>query len=468
MLFREAIEKLIDTYNSIDFRIATIKHDAIWQSCYTIIRFSKQTVDKLKDHHTKLHDEIGIVITPEYNQILHAFPMSELQNIIKSWTNKRIVIPNNEEIHLLNSDEFNQQANNPTSPYDDKLFNEWNCFLMSNNAKFSSLELRLRNFNDEVRRLPFEDFREHLCNLFEVSRGYIGNEGTNTIIAPIFLKIEKISFKDNSITIHCKGDNRNVNFTIAIFNAKKYSDEPGTLKKTFTIDLKGSMKDYTTEYPISKTLPIEISPDDHYKVTARHNDILIDSKNSTVKYAIEKFSNPLLDVFNQFISPEKLREIIFQYTSKSGKEKLQDAFERAIAWLLSFMNLKSIWLGPDYETIGVEPNSISVDVLADIDKTILLSSVKSSIPEEHEFTKMKNYRENLGKLINDPDIKLKSVVFCRHSLVGLEQVAQRTGVTLIGKEQLQEILSNIEKGDIERAKAVLTSGYFNNPGIAGL
>lgn len=175
-----------------------------------------------------------------------------------------------------------------------------------------------------------------------------------------------------------------------------------------------------------------------------------------------------MDVFNQFITPEKFREIIFQYRQESGKEKLQDAFERAISWLLSLMNLNSIWLGKDNETVGDEPNRISVDVLADIDKTILLSSVKSSIPKEHEFTKMKNYRDNLATKINDSNINLKSVVFCRLSLVGLEEVAQRTGVTMIGKEELTEILSHIEKGDIERAKAVLTRGYYNNPRIGGL
>ncbi len=468
MLFREAIEKLTDTYNSIDFRIATIKHDAIWKSCYTIIRFSKQTVDELKEHYTQLHDDIGFINTTEYKQILYAFPISELQNIISSWTNKRIVIPNNEEIYLLNLNEFNQQANNPTSPYDDQILNEWNCFVMSNNAKFSGLETKLRSFNDAARRQTFEDFREHLYNLFEVNRGYIGNEGTNTIIAPIFFKIEDVFFENNLVIINCKGDNRNIEFNVAIHNGRKYSDHPGTLKKKFTIYSKGSIQNHISDYPLSQKLPIELSDDDHYKVTSMYNDVLIESKTGIVRHAIEKFPNSLLDVFNQFITPEKFREIIFQYRQESGKEKLQDAFERAISWLLSLMNLNSIWLGKDNETVGDEPNRISVDVLADIDKTILLSSVKSSIPKEHEFTKMKNYRDNLAKKINDSNINLKSVVFCRLSLVGLEEVAQRTGVTMIGKEALTEILSHIEKGDIERAKAVLTRGYYNNPRIGGL
>jgi len=468
MLFSEAIEKLADTYNSIDFRIAAIKHDAIWKSCYTIIRFSKQTVDELKDHYTKLHDDIGFVSTIEYKQIFHAFPISELQNIISYWTNKRIIIPNNEEIHLLNLNEFNQQANNPTSPYDDQLLDEWNCFVMSNNAKFSGLETKLRNFNDIARKQTFEDFREHLCNLFEVNRGYIGNEGTNTIIAPIFLKMKNVSFENNSIVINCKGDNRDIAFNVAIRNGKKYSDQPGTLKKKFIIFSKGNMQNYFSDYLVSEKLPIELSHDDHYKVTSMYNDMLIESKTGIVRYAIEKFPNSLLDVFNQFITPEKFREIIFQYKQEAGKEKIQDAFERAISWLLSLMNLKPIWLGKDYETIGDEPNRISVDVLADINKTIILSSVKSSIPKEHEFTKMKEYRENLKTLIGNSDIELKSVVFCRHSLVGLEQVAHRTSVQLIGKEELEEIISNIEKGDIEKAKATLTRPHFNNPGITGL
>ncbi len=466
MLFREAIEKLTDTYNSIDFRIATIKHNSIWKSCYTIIRFSKQTVDELKDHYRQLQEDVGFVITTEYKQILHASPISELQNIINSWTNKRIVIPNNKKIHLLNLNEFNQQVNNPTSPYEDQLFSEWNCFVMSNNAKFPELAAKLINFNDIARKLTFDDYRDHLCNLFEVSQQYVGYEGTNTIIVPIFLKIEKISFKNKSIIINCKGDNRNIDFIVAIHNAKKYSDQHGTLKKKFTIYSKGSIQNHISDYPISQKIPIELSDDDHYKVTSRYNDMLVESKSGIVRYAIEKFPNSLFDVFNQFITPEKFRKMIFQYKQEPGKEKLQDAFERVVSWILSFLNLNSIWLGKDNETIGEEPNNISVDVLAKIEKTIIISSVKTSIPKEHEFTKMKEYRENLGKMINDPDIELKSVVFSRHSLVGLEEVAQRTGVTLIGKEGLMEILSHIEKGDIERAKAVLTRGYFNNSGMA--
>lgn len=468
MLFSEAIEKLTDTYNSIDFRIATIKHDAVWKSCYTIIRFSKQTVDELKDHYTKLHDDIGFINTTEYKQIFHAFPISELQNIISYWANKRIVIPDNEEIHLLNLNEFNQQANNTTGPDDDQILNEWNCFVMSNNAKFPGLATKLINFNDIAKKQTFDDYRDHLCHLFEVNQRYIGDEGTNTIIAPIFLKIENISFKDNTIIINCKGDNRNIDFNVAIYKARKYSMEHGTLKEKFIIHSKGSIQNHISDYPISQKLPIELSVDDHYKVTSMYNDMLIDSKSGIIKYATEKFPNSLLDVFNQFITPEKFREIIFQYKQESGKEKIQDAFERAISWLLSLISLNSIWLGKDNETIGDEPNRISVDVLADIDKTIILSSVKSSIPKEHEFTKMKEYRENLETMIGNSDVELKSVVFCRHSLVGLEQVAHRTGVQLIGKEELEEIISNIEKGDIEKAKATLTRPHFNNTGITGL
>jgi len=465
MLFREAIEKLTNTYNSIDFRIATIKHNAIWKSCYTIIRFSKQTVDELKDHYTQLHEDVGFVITTEYKQILHAFPISELQNIISNWTNKRIVIPNNKKIHLLNLNEFNQQANNPTSPDDDQILNEWNCFVMSNNAKLPGLQQKLINFNDIARKQTFDDYRDHLCNLFEVNQRYVGYEGTNTIIAPIFLKIENISFKNKSIIINCKGDNRNIDFYVAIYKGRKYSEQHGTLKKKFTIYSKGSIQNHISDYPISQKLPIELSGDDHYKVTSMYNDMLIDSKSGIVRYATEKFPNSLLDVFNQFITPEKFRKMIFQYKQESGKEKLQDVFERVVSWILSFLNFNSIWLGKDNETIGVEPNNISVDVLAKIEKTIIISSVKTAIPKEHEFTKMKEYRENLGKMINDPDIELKSVVFCRHSLVGLEEVAQRTGVRLIGKDELMEILSHIEKGDIDQARQVLTRPYNFRDGL---
>ena len=48
MKFFEAVENLLDTYNSIDIRVVAFLHDNVWKAASLIVRFRIESEAELK------------------------------------------------------------------------------------------------------------------------------------------------------------------------------------------------------------------------------------------------------------------------------------------------------------------------------------------------------------------------------------------------------------------------------------
>lgn len=455
MLLREAVLDLLETYNSIDFRVAAIRIDGQWTAGYTVIRFSKQTIQELNAHYAELEKTIGYVKDANYQQILKAFPTGELQNIIDNWANHLIVFPDL-QIRVYDNNEFNSEVSQPRIISTDLVNSQWPCSHISNQAHFVGLNSDLRHYNDQAILQSCDDFCDHLSKLLEIEQSEIVDQGRNIISAPIHFKMNSVSFENNSIIVYCEGDKRKVDLTIWFYEMNR-NGQPGKVEKKTTIFYDGKMEDSISKYEIKENIET-VNPKHFYTVNAMYKNFKADRKSGIVEYNMLKIQSSFLDVFNQFITISDLKKMVIQYESNRENDK-KDILERGISYILSLLGLNSVWLGGKYDSIGIEPSKISVDILGKSQNTVLLCHVSKGTPDTSDFTRMNNSKKNLKNLIKNEDLDLKSILFSGSSLQGMQDTASQTNVTLIGKEELEEILDNIEKGNITRAKEVLFREY---------
>jgi len=139
-------------------------------------------------------------------------------------------------------------------------------------------------------------------------------------------------------------------------------------------------------------------------------------------------------------------------------------FERGISWLLSLLGLKTIWLGK-YEKTGEGANKSSIDILSSDNKnSIILVNVTIGVPDSSDFPRERRYRESIVNLVSNPELKFKSVLFSGASVTSMSGNANDNGITLLGRDELIQIIDYLEKGDIEDARKLII-GNFDRPGL---
>ena len=126
-------------------------------------------------------------------------------------------------------------------------------------------------------------------------------------------------------------------------------------------------------------------------------------------------------------------------------------FERGITWLLSLVGCKPVNL-QGYEKSGQEPDKVSMDIIASYgDEITILANATIGIPDMPMIETERNRRIILSKQIPKKQ-KIISVIFTVKSVKDIQNQAMQNEVTIIGREELEDIINSLEKGDVEKAR----------------
>lgn len=460
MQFLEAAELLKDIYNSLDVRIVTFLHDGTWEMGYCTIRFRYETVEELQKQHDEFLQKIGKIDTNHIKVRLYAFPPEKWNSIKQYWHDNCIHLEDNLTVNFKPNDDLYREVTTPMNQYNDLINSDWDSYSVESKTSSVDIYTKIRLQNQEAIKNKFKTIFEYISvALGVVDQNFQSSTDYKLIDAPIFFKInyDDVFFEEDKITIRCKSyPIGRIDVVVDIYNNRGGSN-PYSWKDRITIPhrLSGHPKnpeEFTIEGEIKG-----LTLNDGFEINVyRENGLLIyhrltsDIKNywpskSTV-------TNPIFSIFQEFVSDKELRKMIFE--SKNKKNKFDsDYFEKGITWLLSLMGVSVIWLGKDYESIGTGTEQISLDILGNYKtNTILLINATTGIPPDSAFVREKRFKENILKKLTSSEIRVKSILFCNASVNTLKDKSGQNDVILIGKEELENIMEHIKKGDIDKAR----------------
>lgn len=110
----------------------------------------------------------------------------------------------------------------------------------------------------------------------------------------------------------------------------------------------------------------------------------------------------------------------------------------------------------EYERLGNGHDQTSTDILASFEKdTIFLINVTIGLPQQSDFDREREYRENIERRTTNKKIKICSIYFTGKDATESQQSATANNVTLIGKSNIQMILEHLKKGNLEEARQII-------------
>jgi hypothetical protein len=455
----EAVDTLLDTYNSIDVRVVAFLDADIWHSAFTVIRFRRETVDELKQIHDKMILKCGLLEKDDIRVRLCQFQTNDWKKIYANLGKKFISLSDDFSVNFSNIPDFNtriaEARTYASSDYVNTLWDSFHTDMTQSGLRISSL---LDDHSNDAVANHFYDIRDYLCAILEIHRNDVSSEGKLILTAPVFFKISKVVFKNNSINmIFTTYPMDNIKIGINFFRADVYGNK---------YDLVDTIRDKLEITSETNSIQqnhkdIEINTQligNEFEITITKNDQLLIGhlRDSVDKYWPDKISfvNPLFGVFENFVKFEELKKMLFDFEARD-KQNSAIIFERAVTWLLNLVGINAILL-EDYQKTGKGAKEVSMDIIASIDKkSAILVNVTTTEPKQHEFDQQRNYRNHIQEKIVNSQVKLKSILISGKSIKSQKDLFKSNDIILIGKEELEQVIELIQRGKTEEAKNFL-------------
>lgn len=462
MRFSEAVDNLLDTYNSIDARVVAFIDDSVWKAAFLILRFRSEEENDLKKEHQELLDKIGKIEEKDFCVKLDAFSISSWNSLKEQWGKNAICFESDFAINFDRTNDLNVLVSHPSNYYYNHVDTKWNSYFSETRSlKDVSVPSKIKQYDKIAQSLKFKNIESYISVALSLEEQKLQTEeGFCLILAPVFFTISDPVFDNDSVTIEGKGyADKKISIVIDFFK-KRNGSNPYIWKDRIDIPLfvKGSLK--ISNFSINHPIP-NLSLDDGFKVSIyRENGLLLQEgytqdvgNHWNTKSSL---TNPIYPIFKEFVVLDNLKKMLLQSTSTSGKNH-SDNFEKAVSWLMSILGLNSIWLGKDFESSGSNEERVVIDILGHNNSNhIFLVNVTTGIPNLSDFARERRFRENIHNKTNNPDLTYTSILFSNGKVTNLIEAAKLESVILLGRDEIEYLLGLIEKGNNDIAREYLT------------
>lgn len=168
MRFAQAVEALIDNYNSIDVRVAAYFHDNVWKAAYLIIRFRQESVREIELEHIELLRKTGTIDNNNFRVRLYAFPILDWDLICDNWSKNFISLEREFAVNFSPGGDLNKESRAPLQNYHDHMYHDWYSYsIESRPAPDGGLFSKLHNHDDDARKIHFHDLFEYIYRIAE-------------------------------------------------------------------------------------------------------------------------------------------------------------------------------------------------------------------------------------------------------------------------------------------------------------
>ena len=465
----DAIDGLIDTYNSIDVRTVVVKGNNSWQSIITIIRLRHETVDDLREEHQKLIKKCsGLIKTDDFQVGLFQLPIEKWSKIRLDLEQKSLCIADDFAVNFESAIDLNYTTDARYNPSEDYVNTEWQSYLGKIRISAPSVPFERSKYSDLVIKHTFSSLEDYLAAILQIHRNETSQHSV-IITAPIFFKVLDVKFDVDTITVSYQGyPQKNIKLALNFYRADSYQNSFDLIDKIIKpIEIGNNLKEITND---GVTTHIDTkSMGNQFEVIVTKNDsiVLYEQGKSDIKekwLTRTNITNPIFPVFNNFVSVEELEKMFFEHKGR-GKTNPKIVFEQAVSWLLSLLGFNAILLGQEYEKSGSGSNEISYDILGSSSKNlILLVNATTGLPKQFDFDRERDYRNRLSKTLQNPDVIIKSIYFTGRDTTEANDSAKANEISFIDNNKLKIILDMMKRGDVDKARnTIIDENDFGLP-----
>lgn len=463
MILPDAINELKDTFHSIDVRIFSFKQDNVWKNVFTIIRFRRETEDKLKAIHEKLIKKCGKLIqTDEFRVGVFHFPIERWDKICKDLSNKFICLTDTYAVNYFDVISFNGPINEPHDEHLNFVDKDWKFFIVYSETGSSSRPSYHDKLLDSVLENSFSHVDDYLSAIFQFNKYDFQRNPWIKVFVPAYFKTGNITFDHDKVEIEYSAyEQKDIQISFNFYKSSLYrTKEEFVIKKIQNLKL----KDESNIIQDKTTIELDTNKvgNSFELLVIKNKKIIIEQKEGKINSywkGRSEYTNPLSFVFEKFVEYEILEKMLFEFKSKDIGEDSK-VFERGVSWLLSLLGIPNVMLDK-YEKIGEGSNIISADILGVLNENrLFLVNVTTGLPKQSDFDRERDYRENLAKMLTNESLKISSVYFTGKDPTESEKSAATNNVILIGKSKLKIILQHLKKGELEDALKIVINEDF--------
>jgi len=445
MKLEKIISNLIDDYNSIDLRTAAYKKDGAWHAALFTMRFRSEDVDDIIKAQSELLKEHGEIKEEEFCIQLTSLPTSHWEKIRSDWDKKFVCFSPEFTVNIKNLEEF---SNEPAFHYfpNDAIFYNVKSFNTQHGGG-EPINRILEKYNEQAQKLLFSDIYDYFSKIFQFSENQINGNYKNIIVIPIFLDINKVEFKETTVLIEYQTSYKNKLTFVLEIHQNQFAKNT-LLRDKFPIDNpNGSI---VRSFNTKKFLK------NYFELKVFKNGVPIGEEQNEVRNnypLMSEITNPIMPVFTNFISIKELKNNLFNLTAKKFQNESK-VFERAISWLMNLVGFSTIWLDEYDQADGKDRPSF--DLLAhEKPNRVFLINAKTKTITADLIDKEKRYRMKMEELFENK-MEFFSILFTSRS-TSLGDKASANQVNLLGREQLESIVGLLEKGELEKARKIITT-----------
>lgn len=450
--FLDTLNVFKNTFKSIDWRFVSVNVKEKRKFClHSVIRFSCEGVEKIKSLHKNLLANLGKNDFDSVSIHLTALPFDKWNIIRKAFSAGKVRI-NNGEFDLLQPINFNKLSESTVTI--DEYNTEWkriDFFVDFHNDNLKEINNLLREFNTEL-------FGYN--SLQEMFKSWLYAEApphSSRIIfsMPIYAKIIDCTLNNKkAIGVKVKAHRKLRGLNLRVKTFKKYSIISEIKEKPVKFKIKHPSDFIETSVSmrmksIPSSLKVTMPPDTNVQISLIHKEYgTVDgyygkfSLSSLISKRYERKLSPFLATFHKFCSIKSYESLFFKTPNK-------DEFEWVVTTLFSLANIPTIWLR-NHDQLIIDGQTIGgVDGIAYVEwfeqPTLLLIGCTLGVIKD-DIETIVNVKETLLKHLRIANLNiLPIIVLQKVPSKGVRSSAKKSGVAIIGLEELKSLLQDVMK-----------------------
>lgn len=467
MKLLEILPKLQSTYKSIEIKIACGNYQGKWVNLFTKVNFVYEDSVLLNRNISENKKYLKLNLGQKFRICIKYIPVEEFDALSTAVLNGTIEING----ILVHYEPIDFQNYDLTFRRQDWVNDKW--------GEFSEYRSRKHNvpyytgqsidfWNGDVIGLGYEDINEAI-QLWVDKENKPSNSFDFLVRAPFFCRLEKWNIEENKIKIVAKY-HKNLNGLILQYRKYQSQSNIGLYNTeseigTEAFDQANGMTVPEGDFKIWQIDAEQLDMSQSYKHDAREISLFFQPLGQKISYERKSLTemvaeksylanNPLAKMFAKFCILDKYKEMLLRPTASSKDGfRLRDAdnFERAVQWLFSLCGFQTIWLGKDHEVIQDEQgrSSGSADLLcyysSDKEKTLVLVSCKTSVPDEKQIDMIKNLAKQQSEEMEELGVKVVPMIVSSKSVNATRDKCISNGVSVIDADDIVKIISQIDK-----------------------
>ena len=456
-----------NAYKSIDLRIAAGRENGGWYNGLTVVRFSYQSKEDIRNQIEEIESRVGEVKTDNFLISHHVFDFEELNTLSSQFRQGKIKMNDIEINFERNIDLLSFEENFPSPTRYIRGSEEQHLIEVHDGTHSKIFETTV--IKKEMISLGFDTVYDPVAELLNINFG--GSFSFDVVVsAPFYAFIRDVDFEGQTAKIRVKLHKRIDDLILHVFlrddlrgqSSIKARKQFGMGKNELT-ELDGKDGNFLIwekkiEFPSAM-------PNDNLVIKLAHKTLgEIERYGKPIDHfmkAKEPAMTPFFSTFSRFCSEDEFRE----HLTQPGKIKIKginhsEIFERAICWLLNLSGYSSIKLD-EYEKLrektGVEHGGVDILSYNESKNQLLLVNCTIGIPKTEEIDSYNSIKRFFyDELFKGYKLQIIPIIFsARREIELMKEKGNSVGVKVFDLDDTEDTLTHIKNRDLDRIADML-------------